>query len=240
MEKSFFSKKLVVFLSLSFFYFINQNMYSSAPSTHQECITPNQFKGTDTQCIQAAIYTARETTNRIVIPSRNSNGTNLWLMDSAILVPSNMTIILDNCTMQLSDRCRDNMFRSDNVGIGIKNPGWNYNISIIGIGTVTLKGANNPRATGDSNKTLSLTPEMDVEKLGNWGITYGRDAGGKGMKQTGDWCNIMILMAYVDGFTLKNIKIENSHAWAVSNERVLNADISDIRFNIPKKPLLTV
>ncbi len=41
----------------------------------------------------------------------------------------------------------------------------------------------------------------------------------------------MILMAYVDGFKMKNINIENSHAWAVSFERTKNADISDIRIN---------
>jgi hypothetical protein len=52
-------------------------------------------------------------------------------------------------------------------------------------------------------------------------------------RQTGDWRNIMILMAYVDGFKLKNINIENYHAWAVSFERSINADISDIRIYNP-------
>lgn len=204
-----------------------------------EDITPNQFKGTDIQRIQSAVNAAKGTTNKIVIPSKNSNGTNIWLLDSAILLPSNMTVILDNCTVQLSDRCRDKMFRSDNVGIGIRNPEWNYNISIIGIGEVTLKGANNPRSTGDSSKTLSKDSEKDKDRIkksgGSWqyDITYGSDAGKEGMKQTGDWRNIMILMAYVDGFKLKNVNIEKTHAWAVSHERVLNADISDIRINNP-------
>jgi len=44
----------------------------------------------------------------------------------------------------------------------------------------------------------------------------------------------MILMAHVDGFKLRNINIENSHAWAVSFERVINADISEIRINNPE------
>jgi hypothetical protein len=201
-------------------------------------ITPNQFKGTDVQRIQSAIDAAKGTTNTIVIPSVNSNGTSLWLLDSAILLPSNMTVILENCTVQLSDNCRDNMFRSDNVGIGITDPEWNNNISIIGIGDVTFKGANNPRATGDSNKKLSLKPGKDIKKFGNWRITYGTDAGKKGLKQTGDWRNIMILMAYVNGFKLKNVTIENSHAWAISHERVINAEISDIRFNIPERMII--
>src|SRR5699024_3229234 len=119
--------------------------------------------------------------------------------------------------LQLSDNSRDNMFRSDNVGIGIKNPKWNYDIRIIGLGNVLLKGADNPRSTGDAAKKLSLTPTKDVKETGNYHISYGTDADKEGVKQTGDWRNIMILMAYVKGFTLKNVTIKNTHAWAVSN-----------------------
>ena len=193
---------------------------------------PNQFEGNDIQRIRSAIDAAKGSTQKVVIPSRNSNGTSLWLLDSAILLPSNMTVILDNCTIQLSDQCRDNMFRSDNVGIWIANPAWNENISIIGLGDVILKGANNPRATGDGARTLTLNPD---EEKGNWRISYGSDAGKDGKKQKGDWRNIMILMAYIDGFKMRNIDIENSHAWAVSFERTKNADISDIRIDNPEE-----
>ena len=85
----------------------------------KQIITPNQFKGSDIERIRSAIETAEGTSRQVIIPSINANGTNLWLLDSAILVPGDMTIILDNCVIQLSDQCRDNMFRSDNVGIGI-------------------------------------------------------------------------------------------------------------------------
>ncbi|MGH2645670.1 MAG: hypothetical protein ACRDE2_17095, partial [Chitinophagaceae bacterium] len=39
--------------------------------------------------------------------------------------------------------------------------------------------------------------------------------------------------AYVNGFKLKNVTIEKTHAWAISTERVLNADISNISLNDP-------
>ena len=87
-------------------------------------ITPNQFKGNDTERIQAAVNEAVRTTGKVVIPANNNNGTQIWLLDSAILLPSNITVILENCVIQLSDSCRDNMFRSDNVGVGISNPSW--------------------------------------------------------------------------------------------------------------------
>lgn len=194
-------------------------------------ISPNQFKGSDIQRIQSAINAAEGTTNKVVIPSVNSNGTNIWLIDHAILVPGNMTIILDNCTIQLSDSCRDNMFRSNNAGIGIKEPEWNYNINITGIGKVVLKGADNPRSTGDARRTLSLSPQKGR-------VSYGSDAGKEEAKQTGDWRNIMILMACVDGFTLKNVNIENAHAWALCFERTLNADLSDINISCPDSQII--
>jgi polygalacturonase len=112
--------------------------------------------------------------------------------------------------------------------MGILNPKWNHNVRIIGVGNVTLKGANNPRATGDGARTLVSVPQQGR-------VSYGSDAGREGIKQKGDWRNIMILIAYVDGFTLKNVSIENSHAWAVSFERTRNAHVSDIRIDNPEE-----
>ena len=196
-----------------------------------QVITPNDFKGNDIERIQAAITAAKKTTHKVVIPQRNSNGTNVWKIDSAILLPGNMTIVLDNCIIQLSDSCRDNMFRSDNVGIGITNPVWNYNIGIVGVGDVLLKGADNPRSTGDAYRTLT-------QDAVNGRVSYGSDAGKQDRKQKGDWRNNLIQIAYVDGFNLKNVKIENSHAWAISFERTHNAELSDLRFNNPDSILI--
>lgn len=192
--------------------------------------TPNDFEGSDTERIQAAIHAAKGTAGKVIIPADNANGSYLWEIDSAIRIPSDMTLILDNCTLRLSDSSRDNLFRSDNVGEGITQPIWNKNIHIIGIGEVRLQGASNPRATGDAARQLTLNPEQE-KKAGNWRVSYGSDAGKAGRKQTGDWRNILILMAYVDGFTLTNVSIENSHSWAVSFERTIHAELTHIRFD---------
>ncbi len=191
-------------------------------------ITPNQFKGSDIQRIQSAIDAAEGKSNKVFIPPNKTIDRDYWLLDSAILLPANMTIIIENCMIKLSDQCRDNMFRSKNAGIGISGPEWLTNIKIIGVGDVTLQGADNPRSTGDGNRTL-----VSSQQTGR--VSYGSDAGKQDIKQTGDWRNIMILMAFVNGFTLKNVTIINAHSWAVSMERTLNAYISDIRFNCPEK-----
>ncbi len=196
-------------------------------SQKNQVITPNDFKGSDTERIQAAIQSAVKTTKKVVIPIQNANGTTIWMIDRAILLPSNITVILDNCTLQLSDKSRDNMFRSDNVGPGISNPIWNHDISIIGIGEVVLNGADNPRSTGDAYRTLTLSNEKGR-------VSYGSDAGKEGAKQKGDWRNNMIQIAYVDGFKLRNLSIKNSHAWAICFERSKNVELSTLRFHNPE------
>ena len=50
-------------------------------------VTPNDFKGSDTQRIQAAIDAARTTTHTVTIPQRNANGTNFWMIDEALRLP---------------------------------------------------------------------------------------------------------------------------------------------------------
>lgn len=194
-------------------------------------ISPNDFTGSDTERIQAAITAAKGTTNSITIPQRNANGTNIWMIEQAILLPSDMTVILDNCLLQQTDSSRDNMFRSGNVGIGITHPVWNKNIAIIGKGNVILRGANNPRATGDGLRKLNLEPMSFWKNKDR--SSYGTDAGKVGVKQTSDWRNFTILMAYVNGFKLKNVRIEYANCWAVTFERVHHADIADIVFYTP-------
>ncbi len=223
--------KINIFLYLSCFLSILVSAKDRVP------ITPNQFKGSDSDRIQAAISAAKGKTNLVVIPAVNSNGSRIWRIDRAILLPGDMTVMLDNCTIQLSDSCRDNMFRSDNVGMGMISPAWNKNIHLIGIGEVILKGADNPRSTGDAGRKLTLDPDKE-KAAGNWRVSYGTDAARPDQKQTGDWRNIMILMAQVEHFTLKNVRIRNSHAWAVSFERVRNADLSDIHIHNPEEIMI--
>ena len=91
------------------------------------------------------------------------------------------------------------------------------NVHIRGIGRVVLEGADHPRATGDSGKTIG-------DK------TYGTDAGVAGESQTGDWRNIGILLAFVDGFSIENLAIQDSHCWAISLERCAHGRLRDLDF----------
>ena len=167
---------------------------------------PNRYEGSDAQRIQQAVDAAVNASGHVVIPRENQgNGSQTWLLDEAIRLPSNVTVELDNCHIKLSDRCRDNFFRSANCGIGIAPIEPAENIHLIGRGRVILEGADHPRATGDSAKVLGER-------------TYATDAGVEGQTQKGDWRNIGVLMASVTNFSIQNIHFIDSHCWAISLE----------------------
>lgn len=186
--------------------------------TGRSFLSPNAFQGSDAQRINEAIRVAAEKGLPVVVPRRNeARGEDLWLLDSAILVQDNTTLVLDNCHIKLSDRCRDNMIRSANCGMGITDIRPMEHVHIRGVGHVLLEGADHPRATGDSAKTLGER-------------TYGTDAGKQGESQTGDWRNIGILLAFVEHFGIENLHVKNSHCWAISLERCGYGRVCDIHF----------
>ncbi len=195
-----------------------QQMTDSA--TAAAAITPNDFQGSDSERINQAIAAAAATGKPVTIPKLNraKDGVrDVWLLDSAILVQSGTTLALENCHIKLSDRCRDNFIRSGNCGVGITDIAPMSDIHIAGVGSVLLEGADHPRATGDAAKTLG-------EK------SYGTDAGVAGESQTGDWRNIGILLAFVEHFSIENLRIKDSHCWAVSLERCAFGRVRDIDF----------
>lgn len=187
----------------------------------QSPITPNAFHGSDSERINQAVRAAAGTGRKVVIPRVNETAEgprDLWLLDSAILLPGDTFLELDNCHLKLSDRCRDNFIRSANCGMGIPDIQRVSGIHIRGVGSVLLEGADHPRATGDAAK-----------KLGE--RTYGTDAGVAGESQTGDWRNIGILLAFVEDFSIEGLTIKDPHCWAISLERCTYGTLRDVAFS---------
>ena len=74
-----------------------------ALAERQLTITPNEFRGTDSERINQAIQAAAGKGLTVVIPKLNEkpDGTSeTWLLDSAILVQDNTTLELNNCHIQ--------------------------------------------------------------------------------------------------------------------------------------------
>ena len=215
-------------------------------------VNVNDFlKQNDNAAFDAAIA-ARGADGVVVIPPRKSaDGRDYWLLDRAILLPANTTVILQNCKLKLSDRCRDNFFRTANCGMGIEDVAPIENVHIKGEGCCLLEGADHPRASGDSSMTLAAPCPHEVEdlcRLGTWipeerrtpetiefwdihGHSYGTDAGKAGESQKGDWRGIGILFANVTHFSISGLKIKESHGWAISLEACAKGRVEKIEFD---------
>ncbi|MBQ6471251.1 MAG: hypothetical protein IJJ33_04650 [Victivallales bacterium] len=200
--------------------------------------TVNDYPGqTDNERIDAAI---REREGGIVvIPERKSAidpERTWWLLDRAILLPSNTTVILENCRIKLSDKCRDNFFRSANCGFGIEEPEPVEHIHIKGVGNCILEGADHPRATGDSSKVLACPCPKNYSGASNPTFedlhrhSYGTDALAECESPNGDWRNIGILMARASHVSIENLCIIEPHAWAISFEDCSDGRVSHIEF----------
>ncbi len=208
---------------------------------------------TDSETIERAIA-ARGADGIVVIPPRVSEiepERDFWLIDRAILIPENTTVILQNCKIKLSDRCRDNFFRTANCGLGIENPAPIKNVHLRGEGFCVLEGADHPRATGDGGKLLHCPcpfTEEDLIAYGDWipaerrapgkvsfwdqhDHSYGTDALDPNESHYGDWRGIGVLFANADRFSIENLHIVESHGWGISLEACSNGCIRGIDFD---------
>ena len=214
----------------------------------------NDFDGlNDSTIIEKAIKN-KNSDGIVIIPPRvseNEPERSTWILDRAILIPENTTIILVNCKIKLSDECRDNFFRTANCGMGIEFPKKIQNVHIKGIGNCVLEGADHPRASGDSSKILANPcpyTDEDLCKYAYWvsdeskksgkpsfsekhDYSYGTDAGKSTESQHGDWRGIGILFANADDFSIENVKIVTSHGWGISLEACSNGHIEKICFD---------
>ncbi len=218
-------------------------------------VNVNDFKGCcDSDILESAIR-GRDADGIVLIPPRHSETEperRHWLIDRAVLLPENTTVILQNCRIKLSDRCRDNFFRTANCGFGFADPAPIENVHIRGIGYCVLEGADHPRATGDSSKLQHKPcphwPEdicaidadwVPVErkasgKLDFWDIhnhSYGTDAGVEGESQYGDWRGIGVLFANAQHFSIENLHIVESHGWGISLEACAYGVVRGIDFD---------
>ena len=208
---------------------------------------------TDSERIEDALQN-RDPDGVVVIPPKADGGP--WLLDQAILLYENTTVIVRNCTLKLSDACRDNFFRTANCGLGIEDPEPIRNVHIRGEGKAVLEGADRPRATGDGSKLLkNPCPHLRAPylteaslALADWipeerkrsgeltvedrhGFSFGTDCGKEGESQKGDWRGVGVLLANVEDFSVEGLTIVKSHGWGISIEAGVKGRICRIAFD---------
>ena len=112
----------------------------------KEYITPNDegvVGCSDSESIQNAVNEAiRSDARRVVIPRINGRtGEALWSVDRAIILSSNLEIVLDNCYIRQADGSMDNVFRNFEDGaVRSTLEEEQENIIIRGIGNAVIDG----------------------------------------------------------------------------------------------------
>lgn len=193
----------------------------------EKIITPND-KGvmgeTDSVSIQNAVNLAHELGAKVVIPRKNfRTGKGEWSITETILLPSDITIILDNCYIRQADGAFCNVFRNKNAGIIGKDAvdSEQKNIKIIGEGYSILDG-------GKTNGFLEGT---------NWLLDFKSEEGVK--KTFGIRINCLIFMYNVRDFIVENIEVRNQRWHALYFLYCNNGRIADItvmaKNNIPNQ-----
>lgn len=137
--------------------------------------------------------------------SRTATVSGNWEIDREIRIPSNFTLILDNCHLRMADGCFSNMFVNEHhdTEIGKTTLGTDRNISIIGRGDAILDGG---KYNGLSEKNHSKDGMPPI------------------------WKNNLLLFTNVDGFRISGISCINQRWWALNFIYCSNGYLGNIDF----------
>jgi hypothetical protein len=125
--------------------------------TRQE-FNPNNYPGaTQTLRVQAAMAAAKALGKparlRLGRDTVSAPYTSTWLITQAVTIPTNVTLLLDNCLLKRADGIFDNVVRNDGIVPNSADPNntvtalnANQNIRLIGIGNAKLEGSTTPYA----------------------------------------------------------------------------------------------
>ena len=154
--------------------------------------TPNDFSGSDSERIKAAICEAKRTgADKVIIPRYNRETQSAkWVIDQTIPLPSDITVVLDNCYLTRADDTYCQMFATENLfdENGRDMLSEQKNINIIGAGNACICG-------GKENKLNEFTSERD----GNPHITS----------------NVLIYLYNVRNFKIEGFRICDQRWWAI-------------------------
>lgn len=173
-------------------------------------ITPNDegiAAASDSASIQNAIAKAKEIgCDKVVIPRYNKRTASFtWIIEETVKLPSDITLVLDNCHLMMADHTFCNMITNENCGtkIGKTQAGRQKNIIIEGRGRAVLDGG-----------------------------TYNGLAEDNYNKETGPYPtdNCTLVMTNVEGFTVRNLHFRHQRYWAMNFLFCSNGKISDIDF----------
>lgn len=137
--------------------------------------------------------------------TRTATVTGNWIIDTAVRIPSDFTLVLDGCHLKMADGCYSNMFVNEkhDTEIGRTIEGADRNITIIGKNGAIMDGG---KYNGLSEKTQLKNGLPAI------------------------WKNNLLLFTNVDGFEVSGISCHNQRWWALNFVYCCNGKLHDIDF----------
>ena len=148
--------------------------------------------------VQELIRQAVEQGDRFCVVTGN------WEMEQVVKIPSDFTLILDNCHLRQKDGVICNMFCNEHL----EENGDDVDIAIEGRGRVILDGG---EPNGLNERTKRATPE-------------------KWPNVTSVTINSLIQMAHVDGIRITGLHLRNQRYWAMTFVYCSRAVLRDLDF----------
>ncbi|MFV8854509.1 hypothetical protein [Serratia fonticola] len=191
-------------------------------------VTPNEFEGATQhdRMVNAINFIERNGSGTLILGQDviSTVKTKRWILNSAMLLPSNITVYLDSSTLKLANGVFDNIIRNKGIVVDPANPNnyalalnENTGIKIIGSGVNEsfIEGPDVPYTAPHP-----INGGNPVPWIGDW---YG-------------WRTVGILMANVKNYEISGIGIRKTTCWAISQERGCdNMHIHNIAFDTTVK-----
>ena len=161
----------------------------------------------DSESIQNAVNAVGNGGVRtVVIPRRcERTGKDEWIITKSILLPSDITVLLDDCHLTLAEGVYENIFRNKNMytDISLTADGVQRGIRIIGRGEAVLDG-------GKGNDLSQKTSCVD----GRPHVRF----------------NNFVLLHHVEDYVLENFKCVNMRWWAINQICCCHGRLSNLSF----------
>ena len=136
-----------------------------------------------------------------------------YLIDRAILLPSEVTVIVDDCTIKQNDYVFDNVFRGNNLIINGIDP-YGAPIDVTPIHDIKIIGRGNAQIVGTDKPQTGYHPffkEYQTMVGDFWG-----------------WRTLMFSFSFGVGIEIAGLKIRQSMCWAISFDNCQQCYVHDI------------
>jgi len=139
-----------------------------------------------------------------------------YYIDRAILVPSDMEIIIDGCAIRQNDEVYDNVFRGANVTVNPDNP-YSHPLDVTYQKNIRITGKNGAKVVGTSKPRIGYHQVLEEEQPMNgdfWG-----------------WRTHMFSFSYGEDIEISGLSLSQTMGWAISFDSCSLIHIHDIEFN---------